>query len=189
MANTHSRRYAVQNITDRRITVNSAKVNDWLQIAGLFGVMGSLVFVGLQLKQTQSIALSETYAARNATTVGTNSSAMASPAFLSGMSKVYAGLADELTMPEAIALEMYVGNILTNIENNHMQYLAGFLSNEHWERSVDEVRCMMTVPLFREVATGWTFRDSFDAVIAGVLRDVPEGPDDCWTMGWTFPLE
>jgi len=189
MANTHSRRYAVQETTDRRITVNSAKVNDWLQIAGLFGVMGSLVFVGLQLQQTQSIALSETYASRSATTVGNNNSAMGSPAFLSGMSKVYAGKADELTMPEAIALEMHVGNILTMIENNHVQYLAGFLSNEHWERSLDEVRCMMTVPLFREVATGWAFRDSFDAVIADILRAVPEGADSCWTMGWTFPLE
>lgn len=37
------------------------KLGDWLQIIGLFGVIGSLIFVGLQLKQTQAIALSETY--------------------------------------------------------------------------------------------------------------------------------
>jgi len=169
--------------------MNSTKVNDWLQIAGLFGVMASLVFVGLQLNQTQSIALSETYQARSAATVDNNNSAMASPAFLSGMSKIYAGMADALTMPEAIALEMHVGNILTMIENNHVQYLAGFLSDEHWERNLDEVRCMLTVPLFREVATGWAFRDSFDAVISEVLQEIPEGTDGCWTMGWTFPLQ
>lgn len=41
--------------------VKMDKLGDWLQIIGLFGVIGSLIFVGLQLKQTQAIALSETY--------------------------------------------------------------------------------------------------------------------------------
>lgn len=34
----------------------STKLNDWLQILGMFGIMGSLVFVGLQVKQTDEIA-------------------------------------------------------------------------------------------------------------------------------------
>jgi len=35
------------------------RVGNWLQIAGLFGVIGSLLFVGLQIKQNREIALSE----------------------------------------------------------------------------------------------------------------------------------
>ena len=37
--------------------MDSAKLNEWLQVVGLFGVIGSLVFVGLQIKQDRQIAL------------------------------------------------------------------------------------------------------------------------------------
>ena len=49
--------------------MNSARINDSLQIIGLFGVIASLVFVGLQLKQSHEIALAEIYQARTATLV------------------------------------------------------------------------------------------------------------------------
>ena len=41
-----------------------AKINDWLQVIGVFGVMASLVFVGLQMKQSHEIALAAAYHAR-----------------------------------------------------------------------------------------------------------------------------
>lgn len=39
----------------------SAKLNDWLQVLGMAAVVASLVFVGLQLKQSEEIALAEVY--------------------------------------------------------------------------------------------------------------------------------
>ena len=36
--------------------MDSKKLNDWLQVLGMFGIMASLVFVGLQVKQTDVIA-------------------------------------------------------------------------------------------------------------------------------------
>ena len=36
-----------------------SKVHDWIQIVGLFGIMASLVFVGLQVRQTQAIGEGE----------------------------------------------------------------------------------------------------------------------------------
>jgi hypothetical protein len=33
--------------------MDSAKLNDWLQFAGMLGLIGSLVFVGMQVNQTQ----------------------------------------------------------------------------------------------------------------------------------------
>lgn len=39
--------------------MESSKLHDWLQIIGLAAVVGSLVFVGLQLKQADDIALAE----------------------------------------------------------------------------------------------------------------------------------
>ena len=41
------------------------EINDFIQIAGMFGIIGSLIFVGLQMKQTQTIALGEQIQARN----------------------------------------------------------------------------------------------------------------------------
>ncbi len=169
--------------------MNSRKINDWLQIVGLFGVIGSLIFVGLQLKQTQDIALSETYQNRTAATIDMNAGAMSSPEFLSGVSKVYLNKSDELTMPEAVALEWYVGTNLTLIENNHLQFQAGFLTQEHWRRNLGELECMLTVPLFREIAGSWDYRESFGNVISDVMQNISDDTENCWTYEWNFPMQ
>ena len=168
--------------------MNPEKIHGWLQIAGLVGVIGSLIFVGLQLKQAQAIALSDTYQSRTANTVESNIGSINSPEFLSGVSKKYARRSEELTMPEAVALEYHIGTILTIIENNHMQYQAGFLSEEHRQRNLGEMHCIFTIPLFREIATGWPFRNSFKAVISDIIRQISADTDDCWTWDWNYPL-
>jgi hypothetical protein len=43
--------------------MESARLNGWMQVTGIFAVVGSLIFVGLQMKQTQAIALSDAYQA------------------------------------------------------------------------------------------------------------------------------
>ena len=39
--------------------MNVGKLNDWLQVLGLFGVLGGLIFVGLQLRLDRQVALIE----------------------------------------------------------------------------------------------------------------------------------
>jgi hypothetical protein len=39
--------------------MDSSKLNDWLQVVGIFAVVASLIFVGLQMKQTDDIATVE----------------------------------------------------------------------------------------------------------------------------------
>ena len=169
--------------------MNSQKLNDWLQIVGLFGVIGSLIFVGLQLRQTQAIALSETYQSRTATSINANVGVMSSPAALSGVSKVYRNEFDKLTMPEAVALEQLIGSSLAMLENNQMQFQQGFLSDEHWQRNIRELHCMLTVPLFREIATSWEWRDSFKKVISHELQKIPPDAENCWSYEeWDFPM-
>jgi hypothetical protein len=97
----------------------------------MFGVIASLIFVGLQLNQTQQIALSSTYQARSAATVESLMAAISSAEFLSASAKIYAGKSDEPTMQEAVAWEYYLGAEMTLFENNHQQYKMGFLSEEH----------------------------------------------------------
>ena len=82
--------------------VDTSKISEWLQIVGMFGVIASLLFVGLQMKQTQEIALSGTYQARSAATVASLVAAISSPEFLSASAKIYAHKSEELTMQEAV---------------------------------------------------------------------------------------
>ncbi len=44
--------------------MDSAKINDWMQVVGIFAVVASLIFVGLEMRQSQKIALSAAYQAR-----------------------------------------------------------------------------------------------------------------------------
>jgi hypothetical protein len=44
--------------------MDQRKLSDWLQIVGMFGVIASLLFVGLQMKQSHEIALATQYQAR-----------------------------------------------------------------------------------------------------------------------------
>jgi hypothetical protein len=37
--------------------MDSGKLNDWLQVVGLLGLLGGLIFVGLQLQQDRAIAV------------------------------------------------------------------------------------------------------------------------------------
>ena len=39
--------------------MKSETLNDWLQLVGLFGIMASLFFVGMQVRQTQAIGEGE----------------------------------------------------------------------------------------------------------------------------------
>jgi len=65
--------------------MDSSKVNDWLQVVGLFGVIGSLMFVGLQMKQDQAIAMSAASQSRTDMTVQLITDWVANPFFLSAL--------------------------------------------------------------------------------------------------------
>ena len=41
--------------------MHSERANLWLQLTGMTGIIASLIFVGLQLKQSQEIAIAETF--------------------------------------------------------------------------------------------------------------------------------
>ncbi len=41
--------------------MDSAKLNDWMQVVGIFALVASLIFVGLQMKQSQEIAVADQY--------------------------------------------------------------------------------------------------------------------------------
>jgi len=167
-----------------------AKINDWLQVVGIFGLIASLVFVGMQMRQTHQIALSNAYQARSAATVESLVAAIGSPEFLSASAKVYAGKSNELTMQEAVAWEYFLGADMTLFENNHQQYEMGFISEEHWQRNIAELKCKFELPLNRQMMANWFYRESFNDVIKEIVDKVSENRTGCWDYDWTqIPTE
>ena len=49
--------------------MNSAKLNDWIQIVGIFAVVASLVFVGVELKLSRQTTVADVYQQRTALSI------------------------------------------------------------------------------------------------------------------------
>jgi hypothetical protein len=160
--------------------MDSSRLNDWLQVIGLFGVMASLVFVGLQMKQTQDIALAETYGTRTAISSDNDSSVVGTPQYFSAVAKLYSGLRDELTAEEYIALEGANAANLTIMENLHYQYMLGFLPEEHWQKNLAELDCRLSEPFFRELTKEWQVRAEFRAVLDEIIARGEAADRSCW---------
>lgn len=168
---------------------DTAKINDWLQVIGMFGVISSLIFVGMQMKQEHEIALSNTYQTRSDATVESLIPSISSPTFLSATSKIYANKPNELTSQEAITIEYYFNANMTMFENNHRQYEMGFLTEEHWQRNLAELRCTFELPINRQMLTNWFYRESFMKVIKDIIDQSSKNPSGCWDIDWPYPID
>lgn len=164
------------------------KINEWLQIIGMFGLIASLIFVGMQIRQDHEIALSGIYQARNDISVQSSMDAISSTEFLNASAKIYADRAHDLTMQEAVAFEYYIGATMTNFESNHQQFLMGYLSEEHWQRNIRELECILDLPFTREVVAVWDFRDSFEQLVDEIIENAIRNPSGCWSYGWSYPV-
>ena len=111
------------------------KLEDWLQIIGLFSVVGSLIFVGLQMKQAHEIALAEIWQARTTAVVETNMSVASNEMLISALVKEATGRPEEITPSEDV-VGLWMGiSVLSLYENSFYQNSLGFLPDEHWQRS------------------------------------------------------
>ena len=122
--------------------MNSSKISDWLQIVGLFGVIASLVFVGLQMRQDREIALSATFQTRTQISQDLESSYRSNPALISAMAKVTENGLAAISLEEKILLDSYINSLFDVYENLYFQNQRGFLDQEHWEkaqRQIDEL--------------------------------------------------
>ena len=113
--------------------MTASKLREWLEIIGLFSVVASLVFVGLQMKQSQEIALSQASQARTGMSVETVLSSAENPLFISAMVKGRNG--EEQSPEEQAATGQYAIAILFSYEDQFIQYSNGFLSEERWSAS------------------------------------------------------
>jgi hypothetical protein len=167
--------------------VDVVKISDWLQVVGIFGVIASLVFVGLQMKQTQDIALAGTYNARASQTIDMSSATFSTPQHFAAVAKIYSGQRDQLTAEEYVALEHYSTALLSMYENNHFQYGMGYLPEEHWQKNLKDIDCQMTEPFFSELAEIWPARENFRFVLNASIERGRNTTENCWVSSSKEP--
>ena len=186
----------MRDIYLREIAVEDvSKIKDWLEVIGIFGIIASLIFVGLQMKQTQEIALADTYNDRASQAIDGQSASVGTPQHFSAMAKIYSDQRDQLTAEEYVALEHELTIFLTIFENNHFQYEMGFLPEEHWQKNLKDIECRMTEPFFSTIAEFWNARGSFRAVLDAAIERGRNATESCWASSkedpWPFfnPVE
>lgn len=161
--------------------MNSTKVKDWLEVIGIFAVVASLIFVGLQMRQTHRISLSQAYQSRTSAAAEWNSALAANPAALSAMRKAANGAENDISAEEYDALRQSLFGVIYLYDNAHYQYQQGFVSEEFWATSRASLKRFMENPVVRDVImarldTG--MRPEFRAVVVSVGEELKITQDD-----------
>ena len=122
--------------------MDSAKISDWMQVVGIFALVASLVFVGLQMQQDREIARVMIYQSRASILAEISMAAASSPEAASATVKSSFGdPGKEIPVgdwPAPItAQDMVLGTFQVNAfmaiaDNSFFQYQEGFLPAEHW---------------------------------------------------------
>ena len=100
--------------------MDSAKLNDWMQVIGIFALVASLIFVGLEMRQSQRIALSAAYQARADSSMVLRMAALESERLQSAIVKSRQdGSLERLTPEELVVLRARWNGQLVYLENMH----------------------------------------------------------------------
>ena len=151
--------------------MDKMKLNEWLQVVGLFGVIASLVFVGLEIQQSRQIAVADIYQQRAALVIQVQTSGYAPEQYRNTRNKALSG--ETLTPAEQNLMFSRLISWLSYWENNHFQYEIGMLSEEQWLSSRNALRGSVAFPEFEEY---WarvrpTWRESFAQVVDEVYDE------------------
>ena len=143
---------------------------DWLQILGFAGLIASLVFVGLELRQSREIAIADVYQQRAAMLIDVHSITLTSELLYDVYNKANSG--EPLNSGDQILMATGLTPIFTYWENNHFQYEMGLLSEEQWLSSRNAMSAVLQRP---DVQLWWqtersemrkTFADIVDELLA-----------------------
>ena len=161
--------------------MSSAKLNDWIQVIGIFALVSSLIFVGLQIKQTSEIALSQVSQARASSAAEAVMTLASNEHAMSAFGKGHAGQDDSITEAEALAGYYSVVAILYLWENTYYQYQLGFVPEDQWRIVRERVKTYMRENSFarsairrRSTSMRPSMREMLDEIDAEVRKELGE---------------
>ena len=104
----------------------------WIQLLGMVGVIGGLIFVGLEMQQTQNIAIAGQAQAR-----AEMNSASVQAAIEAGIDFHSQKSGSNIQLSEESIQQRNYANLAYNrIENDYYQYQQGLMSEEVWQRKL-----------------------------------------------------
>ena len=134
--------------------MKNVKVNfdTWIQLLGMIGVLGGLMFVGLEMRQSQQIALAAQQQARTEIFTGIVNSVNESSEVSLYQILVKARDNEPLTASEKKITENYALQTIWVFENDFIQYQAGLIDENVWLAKLLSVRTLSSLCHFRDAA-------------------------------------
>ena len=113
------------------------KWRDTAELVGIASIVASLIFVGLQLKQTQDFAIASQYLDQASLMVEATNGRMQNEPLMRDYGRRLIATGEfpeeEPNDPLVIAARVQsAGNSLTILDNDHYQYVSGFQTDEAW---------------------------------------------------------
>ena len=134
--------------------MNQIKVSfdTWIQLLGMLSVLAGLVFVGLEMRQSQQIALAAQQQARTEIFTGIVNSVNESSEVSLYQILVKARDNEPLTASEKKITENYALQTIWVFENDFIQYQAGLIDENIWLAKLHSVRTLSSLCHFRDAA-------------------------------------
>ena len=117
-----------------------------VQLIGLLGVLGGLIFVGMEMRQSQQIALATQQQARSEVLIDMINS------FSEGSEKFHTTIeafGEDIYLEEDILSSNSVYQFWLLYENDFLQYQLGFMDEEIWQAKVTAMRRTYNACQFR----------------------------------------
>jgi len=126
--------------------MDSAKLNDWMQVVGIFALVASLVFVGLQMKQSQEIAIASQYHNRAAMAVEYFSTQFEPDNLPNWGRATGREPTPDMSIEQLGRRWLHGASYLIMADNHYYQYQSGFLEDEAWQAQRDTLKRNLSNP-------------------------------------------
>jgi hypothetical protein len=152
--------------------VNSSQFREWLEVIGIFGVLASLIFVGLQMKQDRTIARATLYQMRSDAV----RELMAMQIENRDLTAQYLDPVESLKPEVGYAITAGIMAQISHFENTHNLYQLGLVTKEQWD---SDIPLICETLRFYQVQEHWeksrgTYRESFVEDIENACGDAPK---------------
>jgi len=148
--------------------MNYSKLKDSAELIGIAAIVASLIFVGLQMKQNQDIAIASQYQARAEATLNLQ---------LVGIETDWVGvpaLRDKIS-EKATARDINAALWLwIQFDNHFYQYQAGFLDEDAWQAQLQNIQGIYA---YCDLRFAWDWRKS--GLRTDFIELVESGNDPC----------
>lgn len=144
-------------------------LDTWIQLVGMLSVVAGLIFVGIEMRQTQRVALAAQQQQRAATLIeiiGTFSEADSPLSWLDFVSEDFdVSEENSRALGENAAYQLWM-----IYENDYLQYELGLMDNEIWEAKLAAMRYLVSRCQFQDVnQAALTYSN---AELTALLREV-----------------